>query len=592
MSNEELENGCAVMVWIAVKGEPDRDALFHTITGLDRPTPKQLDMAKDEPFKDPTLVKQLQKFHRRFIELKQFNDYMDKNHRAPEVPQRDDDFGWTQEDDTDLLNAVREIGLGKWEFIEAELERNLETKVPEEKRRSFLKNRFKLLMKRIKNGGREKKEKEHKRKASKKEKSSSSTKKEHSSSSSKKEHSSSKEKSHSKSKSKHSHEPKEAEPIDEPEPVVVDQATSYKHVMDLLKRFGMPSTEELWDIFSELSGTRDAQSIATEIMDGITKVLCGEELSDDSAVKELFDFEAANDIYSRCQWFTKFRDFFTNGLTQIKDLDKKIASLKPNPQWWHHETLDMKFFDHVYRYGTSRPSTLLSQSPFLEFVPDKDRPLVQKSAEKESTQHIPIEVDTARRLSIFIDDEEVRAEIDEIITNLIVADVGRKTIVLEERVPEKPHLPYSHGPTVVESLGSSDMHVVNGYLYCSDFQARVQLDGTSYTCRIQHNSLRPFVITSQGTDPIARASPAEAWEAVTSLKDTDPYELFGIGIPAVRYWFQAMPEHKSVSGYIDINFEEAKKPEAAPPPAEDDADLEFLPSVSRKRKRLPLFPDI
>lgn len=593
LTTDELEDGCTVMVWLAVKGHEKQSELFRFITGSPQLTRKQKEMAKDDVFKDQAFIKRLQNSYKRFVDLKKFNDFMAKNQEAPEIPNKDDSSSWTREDDTALLRVMQRIGFDcKWDSVVEEMEENLRDERSEEQKHAFIRKRFKLLMNRIENEGREK---ESTRKSSgsksgtKKEKSSSHKEK---SSSHKEKSSSHKEKSHSRKKNQ----PKEPEPVEEePEPIESEESR-YTSIIALLKRFGIPSTDELWQFFSEISSLPDAVDVAKEVIDAATKLLCGEELPEGSPLHEVLNFDTANEIYDLSHWFTRFRHFFTEELRTIQDLDQKIAKLKAIPQWWRHEALDMKFFEHVYRYGTARPCTLLSNPPFIDLVPESDRQLVATSAAEEAQKHIPVEIETAPKLSVFIYEEEVRSCIDELITNLIVADRGLVTVVLETRVPEKPQLPYASGPTIVESLGSTEMYVIDGFLYTYDFQSRVKLDQGTFVCRIQKNNLHPFVISCPENRVVAKASPVEAWEEAVGLpSDVDPYVLFGIGLPVVRFWLQAIRKHnnKAVSGYIDIVFEEQKKPEEEKAQSQDDDLLDILPSIGpRKRKRLPKFPDV
>jgi hypothetical protein len=265
----------------------------------------------------------------------------------------------------------------------------------------------------------------------------------------------------------------------------------------------------------------------------------------------IVNFKVADSIINACNWANRFRAFYPERFDQ-----SRLGLLRAFPEWWDHLSLDIALFEHVAHFGFSRPSTMLSRPPFSDLLPGKNRDAVSRAAVKERETGKRVKCSLPSNLSFLLSKKELRNHIDAIIHDLAVDDIPEIRVNLDRKSLRSVALPRIFNEALIEALGTGEFGVVNGYLYRIGFKSRVRYCSNEYSCRIVENSLAPFEIVSNTGSKSSGATPSEAFEGCLGGHfDGDAYELFGIGVPVVRYWLQEALGDRRVVDYRTIKFE-------------------------------------
>ncbi|KAH0795145.1 Type III restriction enzyme, res subunit family protein [Histomonas meleagridis] len=549
---DKLIDVCCVILQII--SEEIQDNLLKLFTGYEELTNEQNDLKRfvKKKRKSDLLIeidKRSRTLKKRFLDLKYFNEWYEKNSQnfPKSIPKLDDDDDddWNVDDDQRLINGVYQFG---WNQFGPILENVFNDKQNVEKK--FLKKRFNQLFKRIN-------PKSYRR-------------------------------THKKSK-KHKHTKRIVEKKEDETPKEIQISPRLLSITKTIKYFGIPKSEEHCNLFAEFANVNDPMEDLKNIIISAEELLSSQDFNPTVVFYEKPEFSfmtysIANSIINAKKWFDRFNEFFENEFEKVD-----FKSLQSQTDWWNHYEMDPILFQHIYKFGFSKPCTLVIQQPFLHLIPEEEIEQYQIGSEKEINENIKGKINNVNpRLAIFFSKKQLMAQIDSIISYIIESKIPSPKIQLKSKYFQDIILPFTIKDTIIEALGTGEFFSIFGYLCQIGFRSRIKYENKTYYCRVIDNILFPFEVQMHGEQLKGRGdTPKMAIEKAIGGElppEINPFELFGIGCPPIRFWLQKNLGIKKVTGYKSIEFEEIKK---EPKENDDEFDAPIPRMRGRKRRFFP-----
>jgi superfamily II DNA/RNA helicase len=451
-NEKDIEDGCAVIVWLAAGKEGRQVKEFCALTGVEQLTSSQRSLMSNVYFADAQFRASVQNkashLMDRLKKLKVFESWMRRSDEPPVVALPKNEPKWTRKLDAELVKVVYDHGWAQWEAVLSNP--IFRIKSEDKDNAKLVKKRFEQLFEKMgetseiptepappsKKPAREHHDDHHRKRES----------------------------SSSSSSKKRSHSKKEVARV-EPEPPKDPEAQRLSIVATLLRYCGEPDSDELWDMFYQVTSIPEVRDYVQRILIGARTVLSEPDRDPKRLFKEtpeligIVNFKVADRVINACNWASRFRAFYPE-----KFDPSRLDLLRPLPEWWDHIALDIPLFRHVSSFGFSRPSTLLSEPPFSDLVPAKNREAVSRAAAKERETGKRVKSNVPSNLSFLLSKKELRNHIDAIIHDLAIDDTPELRISLDRKAL-RGVLPRIFNEALIEAIGTGEFGVVNGYLY-------------------------------------------------------------------------------------------------------------------------------
>ncbi|OHT03566.1 hypothetical protein TRFO_29068 [Tritrichomonas foetus] len=574
----DIQDVSFTFLWLLLY--PDEDPLnftntqlFYEISGKESLTQNQIKrLTRIKKLKDERVMnefKNVEKNKIKLFELKFFNDYFDDDHAPMPYIEVPPDVEWSPTDDWKIINGIKESGYDNWRRIAEKIQ------IPNmsiEEVKKFISTRFNQIIHKVE--GYEEQIVQrfnlHAKRDQKRRKRSSS----------------SREKKDRKETHKQKH---EKDP----------RVRKLEKLCRAICLFGEPVTENNWNIFEQYVESEDntdhdqiprLKEAALRLLKSTTR---DPETVFESSEKELYfmNEKIAENMVIMMKWFDQFRSFYYHSFNE-----QKLSSLMvpPNLDWWDHAKYDPIIFQHIEMYGFSRPFSLAYKPEFRAHIPPASLSRVQEIIENENNYHrVTNDLPDMGQLEVLVKRFELMKFIDLVIDDLNDKNYSQNTVVVVDPKELKFELPRILGKSYLESLGDKDFNSVNGYLFRPGFSMKVKYNDSNYHCKVTDSLYSPFVISTSNGREYVGDTPRKVWEQIFDGKlpeNFDPYELFGIGHPLVRYWMQDKLGDQRVKGYRKLKFEMKKeekpvKPVEKLPSKSGKPSLSFMPSLGRPKKK-------
>ena len=565
-----IEDFCAALFWVILN--PDHDVetcqTYYEITGMYQLTPNQYRICKRfrriNKTKDDFL-RNIEHDIRRVFELKIFNDFFDNENSSIPPIEVESNIPWSPTDDWRLIQSIKKYGWDNWKQICDDI--HLQDTSPAESKK-FLRNRIKQIFEKLPeypefarkfkiaiHTGKSDKEKVKKERHERK-----------------------------RDKKRHQREKREEDP----------HILHLKRIAKALILYGEPHAQNINE-FEQYCSTsnNDDQPLINKIIQGTEKLLSSKNRNPDIVFEDQRELKWINEqiadkILTTVKWFQKFHNFYSNIYNS-----SKLADLTPNPKWWRHENYDPIIFDHVDKYGFSRMFSLITKPEFIIHLNTESQRLAREIAKEEQTQNKThnANLSDADEIKFLYKKVELMKFIDIIVDDM--QEEPPQVVVVVDPSELKFELPKILGNSFIESLGEGEFRAIDGYLYRQGFLIQVKYQNSTYKCSITNSGYTPFSVTTPNGREFSGNTPLDAWSKALDGKvpTSNPFELFGIGLPSVRYWMQKELGDKRVSDYRTITFENKKTGKENKPPKlhKEKADEPMAPLLRPKKKNI-FFP--
>lgn len=531
----QIENFSTVLIYAMFFPNPkviEENKLddFYQLTGITDLDSEQNKLLKKlmRKHKLHDLLKYAERDIRQLFELKFVYEFLNSQSSMPPIEIPRDSIKWSNTEDWDIFNAIRDYGYNNWKKISEEIINQKDLKQSVEEVKKFLKNRFHHILSHI-DGYQEFASRFN---LSHRSKSRSSDRHRH------------------RSGGDHKNKPKQEEKIQDP------RVAKLELLSKAICLFGHPNNEDTWAQFEQYCSADNDEYLddVRYLIDAAHRLLSSktqdpETVFDDEKELIFMTKTLANEIAVACKWFEAFRSFYP---TQFNS--DRLNTIDSHPDWWDH-SFDPILFEHINLFGFSRPYTLLSRSPFLRRLPSSsvDR-VLQYAQYEDQNNHTTYQQPDLNPFELFVQKNELKKQIDLIINDLSNETIQQLSISIPKKQIAKFELPKILSNVYIMSLGNGDFCAIDGYLYRSGFECKVKHGGSEYKCLVTQTSYMPFQIT-QNQRKYTAETPLKAWEQVLDKCDQNPFDLFGLGLPWVRYFYQQQLNGKRVSGYRSINFD-------------------------------------